>query len=232
MTVHILKIAAVPPPAIDREAYLFRFADFMAEKITNLPGDVGVSGSLECRMMDDGAAMAATFTGSAEAPKGFLGGAAAEELLTTSHRWQPGESQITGRFSDSREIHPGWPVVFCGWHGVTRDLPDAVAWLAMLCETSGARVISTSYARKYGLEDLISNHPGVPLVGSTPWAEQGHKGDEIAAWFRLYNERRYVVIDTSAEAGIGHEPRFVRVGPGGLDGEAVAVALEILSRPL
>lgn len=230
MTVHMIKFVPVPVPLSGHEGAVWQFCDFTASRCKTLPVDAVISGVLRCRIDASGGAMVAEFTGADEAPEGAVGGAAAEDVLR-SLRWDAGACQIEG-LSVEREVNPGWPVVFAGYHGITYNIPDAPEWLKALCEATGARVVSTSYLRRYGMDDIIAAHPGVPFAGSTPWSDQGHKGAEIDAWLAEHRRRRYVVLDTSAEAAIGHETRFVWISNMGLEGAAVSAAVEILGRPL
>lgn len=87
----------------------------------------------------------------------------------------------------------------------------AIGLIARICEAAGAQVILSSSWRQEGYWDRIGPALGLPIVDRTPSILGGCRGDEIAAWLGEHpGVACYAVLDDMAEAGAGHQGRFIR----------------------
>lgn len=87
----------------------------------------------------------------------------------------------------------------------------AIGMIAAICERAGAQIVLSSSWRQEDYWDQIGRCLGLPIVDRTPWMFGGSRGDEIASWLGAHPEvTRYAILDDMADAGQGHEGRFIR----------------------
>ena len=240
MILHVLRQHPLEHPS-QAEATLWQWASFLEGKLRALPTTEAIvlSGTLRC--WSESVLMVAEFEIGARRPVGCAAPQIAADVLRRLG-WSVGRgpARVPSAVYRELEIRPGHPVVFIGCHGVLipnggeGDLStDAIRLVSELCAATGARLVFTSYIRRWGLEQCAAylQSAGLPeglLVGTTPWLDQASRGEEIARWLADNLARPYVVVDTCAEAGLGHHGHVVLAGVDGLTPELVDAAAGIL----
>lgn len=87
----------------------------------------------------------------------------------------------------------------------------AVRLIAAICKRAGASIVLSSSWRQEDYWDRIGDALGLPIVDRTPQVFGATRGDEIAMWLGGHPEViRYAILDDMADAGEGHDDRFVR----------------------
>ena len=87
----------------------------------------------------------------------------------------------------------------------------AIRLIAAICERAGAQIVLSSAWRREDYWQDIGPALGLPIIDRTPWVFNGYRGDEIAAWLGEHAQvERYAILDDMADAGVGHEGRFIR----------------------
>ena len=106
----------------------------------------------------------------------------------------------------------------------------AVARVQNVLRRTGAQLVLSSSWRH--CPDLIEKlkAQGLPIIDRTPSINECRRGVEIRAWLVGHPEvTTYAIIDDDADAGEGHEARFVRTYPKhGMYGKHERQLLEIL----
>lgn len=118
--------------------------------------------------------------------------------------------------------------------GALSVLPDAVAHLNRLTESTQAQIVITSSWRKWSpikqlARGLQKGGVKATIIGATPIMNDAERGDEIAAWLRAHaHDVSFVILDDDSDMG-ALIPRLVQTDPEhGLRAEDVDRAIAIL----